>query len=155
MDREFLFEILLDKIKGISEGSKSNDLKLDAVCMLLKNNVPDYDWVGFYLIDQRKERELVLGPYAGEPTEHVRIPFGEGICGQAANSEQISIIADISKERNYLSCDPRVKSEIVIPILKNGKLAGELDIDSHTQSAFNEKDRAFLAGVCEIVAEFL
>lgn len=155
MDRELLFKTLLDKIKGISGSSNSNEFRLNAICKLLRNNVPDYNWVGFYLVDRTKKRELVLGPYAGEPTEHVRIPFGKGVCGRAADSEQILVVADVSKERSYLSCNPNVKSEIVIPIFKNSKFTAELDIDSHIPSAFAEKDRAFLAEMCEIVAELL
>jgi len=100
---------------------------------LLVENVPHYDWVGFYLVDKAK-KELVLGPFVGEPTEHVRIPFGRGICGQAAERRTTFVVQDVSKEGNYLACSPKVKSEIVIPLFKGGEIIGELDIDSHTLS---------------------
>lgn len=146
------FYVLLDKVKEIVEGPLKTDEKLQLICQLLIENVPHYDWVGFYLVDPSK-RELVLGPFVGEPTEHVRIPFGRGICGQAADKGATIVVQDVSKERNYLACSPKVKSEIVIPIYKHGEIVGELDIDSHTLSAFTEEDRMFLEDVCKIVSE--
>ncbi len=71
--------------------------------MLLKDSIMHYDWVGFYIVDDFK-KELYLGPYAGDPTEHTRIPFGKGICGQAAEKRKTVVIQDISKQKNYLSC---------------------------------------------------
>lgn len=119
---------------------------------MLIENVPHYDWVGFYLVDKAK-KELVLGPFVGEPTEHIRIPFGRGICGQAAERRTTFVVQDVSKEGNYLACSPKVKSEIVIPLFKGGEIIGELDIDSHTLSPFTEEDRVFLEDVCKVVSE--
>ncbi|MCX6827111.1 MAG: GAF domain-containing protein, partial [candidate division Zixibacteria bacterium] len=129
--------------------------KLGDICRFLKKTVPGYDWVGFYLVDLTKERELILGPFDGEPTEHVRIPFGRGICGQAAESEKVLIVEDVSKNINYLSCGIKVKSEIVLPIWKEKKIVAELDIDSHTASAFDANDQAFLEQVCDIVSRII
>jgi GAF domain-containing protein len=143
---------LLDKVKRMVEGSSERDEKLIGVCKLLKNNLSHYDWVGFYLVDP-PGRELVLGPFVGEPTEHVRIPFGRGICGQAAQAKKTFVVQDVSKEANYLACSPEVKSEIVVPILKGGEVVGELDIDSNTLSPFTEEERRFLEKVCDIVSE--
>lgn len=131
------------------------DARLQAVCDLLKEEVPHYDWVGFYLVDPNKARELLLGPFAGAPTDHVRIAFGQGICGQAAERKQTFMVPDVSAETNYLACSPTVKSEIVLPILKAGEVMGELDIDSHTIDAFSEEDRAFLLKVCYAVSRVL
>ena len=122
---------------------------------MLKENVSYYDWVGFYLVNPRKQSELLLGPYVGEATEHVRIPFGKGICGQAAETKKTFIVQDISKETNYLSCNPHVKSEIVIPIFKGETIIGELDIDSHELSPFTKEDAAFLKKTGEMVAKIL
>ncbi len=152
-DKGQIFNFLLDKVREIVEELSPTNAKLLAICKLLMDNVPHYDWVGFYLVDQSRKRELVLGPFAGEPTEHVRIPFGKGICGQAAERKVTFIIQDISKETNYLSCSPKVRSEIVVPIFKNEGIVGELDIDSHTLSPFMEEDGKFLENVCEIVSE--
>lgn len=82
----------------------------------------------------------------------MRIHFGEGICGQAAERKETFIVQDVSKETNYLSCSLKVKSEMVVPIFKNGKVVGELDIDSHTLSPFTSDDREFLENVCSIVS---
>ncbi len=93
------------------------------------------DWVGFYLVDPHREERLVLGPFSGEPTEHTSIAFGEGICGQAADTLQVFVVDDVEAESNYLSCSPSVKSEFVAPVMMKGVLVGELDIDSHTKAA--------------------
>ena len=126
--------------------------KLTAVCALLEAQVPHYDWVGFYWVAPDAERELILGEFVGEPTEHTHITFGQGICGQAADTEHTFIIQDVTQETNYLSCSPTVKSEIVVPVFKNERIIGELDIDSHQLSPFTPEDRAFLEQVAKTVA---
>jgi len=149
------FEALKGKIDKILGSLSAPGEKEQAICELLRREVPHYDWVGFYFVDLKNGNELILGPFSGEPTEHRRIKFGEGICGQAAEKRDVFIVQDVSKEENYLSCSPDVRSEIVIPIFKNGEIAGELDIDSHRISPFTEKDRRFLEWICERVAELL
>ena len=89
----------------------------------------------------------------GDPTIHVRIEFGQGICGQAAEREETFVIQDVSKEENYLSCSVNVKSEIVVPIFKDGKVVGEIDIDSHQLAPFSEVDRVYLEKLAEQIAE--
>jgi len=126
---------------------------MEQVCRILYENVPHYNWVGFYLTDPSKRDELVLGPFVGEPTEHVRIPFGRGICGQAAERRVTFVVQDVSKETNYLSCSPKVESEIVVPIVVNGEVLGELDIDSHVLNGFDENDRNFLERICEKISQ--
>lgn len=132
---------------------KRDDMLLE-ICHLLKGAVPHYHWVGFYLVDPHKEDELVLGPFVGAPTDHTRIRFGQGICGQAAERRETFVIQDVSQETNYLSCSADVKSEIVIPIFKKGKVVGELDVDSHELAAFTAEDRAFLEKTCERLSSF-
>lgn len=129
-----------DKLRALAE-----------LCKLLRASVPYYDWVGFYIVEPAGET-LVLGPFDGEPTEHVRIPFGKGICGQAAQSGKTFVVQDVTKEANYLACSLAVKSEIVLPIFRNGKVVAQLDIDSHTANAFSKEDEAFLSRVCQMVA---
>lgn len=143
---------LLQKVREIVRGERGREEKLQAVCDLLEHSISYYDWVGFYIADE-KERELTLGPYVGEPTEHTRISFGQGICGQAAEIKKPFIVQDVRKETNYLSCSVKVMSEIVLPILKQNRIVGELDIDSHTISPFTDKDTRLLESVCQIVAE--
>ncbi len=143
---------LLAKIKELIDGASDPSTALKDSCSLLKDSVPHYEWVGFYMVDPDREEELVLGPYVGASTEHTRIKFGQGICGQAAASGKTFIVDDVSKESNYLSCSLHVKSEIVLPIYRNGLLRGELDIDSHTPTAFDKSDENFLRQVCNLVS---
>ncbi|UCE08717.1 MAG: GAF domain-containing protein [bacterium] len=151
-DKKQLFKNLIKQVTEIVRYPSDKNDKLMDICNLLKNNVAHYDWVGFYFVDPQKERELILGPFAGESTEHVRIPFGQGICGQAAESKSTFIIQDVSQETNYLSCSALVKSEIVLPIMKNGEIVGELDIDSHQISPFTEDDTDFLENICRLIS---
>jgi L-methionine (R)-S-oxide reductase len=141
-----VFDELLVKIDRLVSIGLTRDETLLKVCRLLKSGIAYYDWVGFYLVEGKKE--LVLGPFEGEPTEHARIAFGSGICGQAAQSKETFLIQDVSSETNYLSCSPKVKAEIVIPIFRGEKIVGELDIDSHQLSPFTDQDRDFLEEVC-------
>jgi len=143
---------LLAEIKQLALSKIPREDRLMNICRLLKEKVPHYNWVGFYLVDEANERELILGPYVGAPTDHVRIPFGKGICGQAAETGEVFVIDDVTNESNYLSCSINVKSEIVLPIFRHGQFIGELDIDSHTPAAFTGHDQKFLNSVCEIAA---
>lgn len=154
-DKGNLFKSLASRIDEVLKTNLGKNEKLSAVCKLLKENVSYYNWVGFYLVNPKKQGELLLGPYVGEPTEHVKIPFGKGICGQAAETRKTFIVQDVSRETNYLSCNPHVKSEIVIPIFKRETIIGELDIDSHTLSPFTKEDEAFLKNTGEMVAKIL
>jgi GAF domain-containing protein len=149
------FEDLRQRIERFIHNEGDRDTKLQAICGLLRAEVAHYDWVGFYLVDPQADQELVLGPYVGAPTEHTRIPFGRGICGQAAATEQTFLIQDVSLETNYLSCSPDVQSEIVVPIMRDGTVLGELDIDSHARAPFTPQDRSFLEWVCSTVAPLL
>jgi L-methionine (R)-S-oxide reductase len=144
-------EDLIPKIEKIAKGAQSSDKKLKDIAKLLKDNVDYYNWVGFYIADPNRS-ELVLGPYAGDPTIHKRIPFGSGICGQAIMRKNTYYAPDVSKESNYLSCSPLVRSEIVLPIFKGEVVVAELDIDSNKMNPFTKKDREVLEHVCEIIS---
>jgi L-methionine (R)-S-oxide reductase len=146
------FGRLLGHVCQIVTGPGDRERKLTAICALLEANVSHYDWVGFYLVDAAAERQLVLGPYVGAPTEHTHIAFGKGICGQAADTQNTFIVQDVALESNYLSCSPDVRSEIVIPVMCQGTVVAELDIDSHALSPFTDEDRAFLEQVCQEVS---
>jgi len=138
------FEILKSNCSKILENKelKLND-KLLQICQILKDRVESYDWVGFYFRNGDKE-ELILGPFAGEPTDHTTIPFGKGICGQVAVSNKNFVVEDVSAQDNYISCNFNVKSEIVIPLFVDGKNIGQIDIDSNTLNAFGKEDELFL-----------
>jgi GAF domain-containing protein len=123
--------------------------------------VARYDWFGFY-VARRAEALLDLGPFVGEPSDHVLIPFGRGICGQAAESGETFVVDDVSSASNYLACSLKVRSEIVVPVfapLKPGsgerEFLGEIDIDSHEVAAFGAEDREFLEGLASLIASDL
>ena len=141
-------------LEVLRDSALSETVRLQEVCNLLQKQVPAYDWVGFYFRNGTLE-ELKLGPYAGYPTDHTVIPFGKGICGQVALSNQNFVVPDVAAQDNYIACSIHVKAEIVIPIFVDGANVGQLDIDSHTPDPFSEKDERFLEFVCEEVAHIL
>lgn len=143
---------LESKIVNILADNLSVSLKLQSICNQLKHDIPYYDWVGFYFKNGSKN-ELKLGPFAGEETEHTIIPFGKGICGQVAVSNNNFIVQDVAAQDNYISCGFKVKSEIVIPIFVGGENIGQIDIDSHAVSPFTKSDTSFLEFVCKEVAQ--
>ncbi len=146
------FPSLLESVRDILARPTPFDQRCLAVCQVLAERVPHYAWVGFYWVAPDEAQTLVLGPYVGEPTEHTRIPFGKGICGQAAVTLDTFVIQDVTQETNYLSCSPSVRSEIVVPIMRGDTFLGELDIDSHDLAPFTPADRAFLEQVAALVA---
>lgn len=148
------FKDLKSEISELIEKSCTTKDTLLHICILLKSNVPHYDWVGFYFRNGKK-KELLLGPYAGNPTEHTIIPFGEGICGQVAVNNQNFVVPDVQVQDNYIACSLTVKSEIVIPIFVNGENIGQIDIDSNTLNPFTKADEVFLEFVCTKVASIL
>lgn len=128
--------------------------KLCEVCELLQKTVEYYDWVGFYFADHDKQT-LHLVTYCGDPTDHTVIPFGKGICGQVAVSNANFVVPNVQEQDNYISCSINVKSEVVIPLFKNGINIGQIDIDSHHLDPFTEKDERFLEWVNERVASII
>ena len=140
-------------LKKIEELVRRNpeDL-LFQICSILKNDVYHYDWVGFYILDNEK-KELVLGPFVGKPTQHTHIAVGKGICGQVAESSQTMIVQDVTQVENYISCGLEVQSEIVVPVIKNGRFVAEIDIDSHSPAPFTEDDNAFLSQICLLIKD--
>jgi len=124
---------------------------LQRICDYLRSEVDHYDWVGYYLAVPG-ERLLVLGPFSGAPTEHLRIPYGRGICGQAAELDSTFVVPDVTEQENYLACSLATKAEIVLPVRHNGEFVAELDIDSHTRDPFTQEDTVLLEAVCLITA---
>jgi len=133
--------------EAISRAASADDAMQAAVALLKAR--PDYTWVGIYLLDGN---ELVLGPYLGKPSPHTRIPLGRGICGAAAAEKQTIIVDDVNADPRYLACSIETKSEIVAPIMFDGHVLGEIDIDSDTRSAFGDEDRALVESVAALLA---
>jgi GAF domain-containing protein len=147
------FENLVPKVTEIVSNTKNiRDEKLLQICQLLEENVEYYNWVGFYFRNGNKE-ELILGPYVGAPTDHTVIPFGKGICGQVAVSNQNFVVPDVAAQDNYIACSFTVKSEIVIPLFVNGENIGQIDIDSNVLNPFTATDERFLEFVNSEVAK--
>jgi L-methionine (R)-S-oxide reductase len=124
---------------------------LARICAHLLREVPHYDWVGYYLAVP-DEKVLLLGPFEGAPTEHVRIAYGTGICGQAAERGDRFVVPDVSAQDNYLACSLETRAEVVVPVYHEGRFVGELDIDSHTTNPFTDFDDRLLEEVVRITA---
>lgn len=119
----------------------------EAIVKELNRNVPSYSWVGIYMV---QGNDLVLDAWAGPAaTEHTRIPIGKGVCGFAAKAGRTEIVSDVSKDPRYLQCFLSTKAEIVVPIFRDGRVVGEIDIDSDQLGAFSSLDREFLEAVAK------
>lgn len=149
-----MLQSLRPKVNTILKSDSNVEDRLQALCEILRNNVPYYDWVGFYFKNGDKD-ELILGPYAGQPTDHTIIAFGKGICGQVALSDKNFVVPDVTAQDNYIACNIDVKSEIVVPLFINGINVGQIDVDSNTADPFSEEDERFLEFVNKKVAEIL
>jgi GAF domain-containing protein len=141
------YDTALEEIKEIISKSKN---VLDEVVGYLYNNFEKYSWIGIYFV---KGADLILGPWYGEQaTEHTRIPIGKGICGSAAKTGKTEIIPDVNSDPRYLSCFFSTKSEIVVPIRKDEKIVGEIDIDSDSKDAFDLEDKQFLEKIADMLS---
>ena len=146
---------LKKRLSSILESPKHNtEEKLEKVCHLLDQEISYFNWTGFYFKNGDKD-ELKLGPYVGAPTDHEIIPYGKGICGQVAVSNETFVVPDVHQESNYLSCSIDTKAEIVVPIFKDGQNIGQIDIDSHTVDPFTTEDRELLEWLCNEVSKIL
>jgi GAF domain-containing protein len=150
---------MFDKLKAevlniLNRNTLTIDERLQQICKLLKEKVSYYNWVGFYFKNGDKN-ELKLGSYAGQPTDHTIIPFGKGICGQVALSNQNFVVPDVTAQDNYIACSITVKAEIVVPLFINGENIGQIDIDSNTIDPFTAEDERFLEFVNAEIAKIL
>lgn len=143
---------LLDSIKSAVAGAQDASSAMTRTVRLLKERVPHYHWIGIYLLDGN---ELVLGPFVGKPSPHTRIPLGRGICGAAAAEKATIIVDDVNADPRYLACSLETRSEIVVPIMKQNEVLGEIDIDSDHAAAFGPVDRQLLEAVAALLAERL
>ena len=145
----FMYNKELDFIQNKTKNLSLTE-SLQFICDYLKNNIKGYDWVGFYF---HEDSFLVLKNYCGLKTEHTRIPFGKGICGQTAESNKPIVVENVNNEKNYISCNINVKSEIVVPLFYKNKNIGQIDIDSNTLNRFKNDDLEFLEKVNKILAK--
>ncbi len=140
---------IVQHIKKFAESGKNKEEVLKETVKILKENLDYYSWVGIYLLEGN---ELVLGPYLGKPSPHTRIPLNRGICGAAASQGKSIIIPDINADSRYLACSLETRSEIVVPIMKENKVFGEIDIDSDKPDAFSQDDQLLIEQLCSVLS---
>ena len=143
------YEDVLSDLHAAIESAATQKEAMVATVRILKNKMPDYTWVGIYLLDGD---HLQLGPFLGKPSPHTRIPLGQGICGAAATHKKTIIVDDVDADPRYLACSLDTRSEIVVPIMNDTKLVGEIDIDSDKKAAFGPGDREMLEATAGLLA---
>jgi GAF domain-containing protein len=140
----------------LNSEARTADQLMEGISLLLNKEMLKYNWVGFYMLEAgAKPPALVLGRYQGAMTVHTRIGLNQGICGAAASSGKTVVVDDVKKDPRYLACSLETKSEIVVPIFVQGKVAGELDIDSHFLAAFAAEDRELVEYCAQLVGKRL
>lgn len=147
---------LIPPLDELAKNANSGDALMKGIVALLHERLTRYNWVGFYMIEREADRDiLVLGPFKGTMTPHTRIPLNQGICGAAASTGKTIVIDDVNSDPRYLACSIETKSEIVVPVFVRGKVAGELDIDSHFLAAFGLEDRKLCEHAAAVLGRFL
>ena len=152
---ESAFDQILSEVSIFAESANDLASLQNFIVEIIPQRLPYYNWTGFYMLDPSDPETLVLGPFVGDPTPHVRIPVTQGICGAAVVSGSTVIVDDVGSDPRYLSCSIDTKSEIVVPIYAHGDVIGEIDIDSHNSAAFTDTDRAFLEEAARIVGTYI
>lgn len=147
-----LHDKLLSDTEEILKRDVTRDEKLFAVCELLADEIETFNWVGFYFANPNGEKELVLGPFVGPATNHTRIPFGKGICGQVAQTHKTYISQNVHNEDNYIACSVEVQSEIVVPIMNGDNFVAQLDIDSNTKNSITGEQQELLEEICALLS---
>jgi GAF domain-containing protein len=154
---ESKLEAVRKEIGALHRSSPAALQFISRLVKLLNERMLKYNWVGFYKLEQGHEGSpiLVLGPFEGAMTPHTRIELHQGICGAAASTGKTVVVDDVSKDPRYLACSIETKSEIVVPVFVKGKVAGELDIDSHFAAAFGKEDCALVEYCAALVGQSL
>ncbi len=141
-------------VDRLNANARTADQLMEGICLLLNQHMLKYNWVGFYMLeDDANPPALVLGRFRGATTPHTRIFLNQGICGAAASSEKTIVVDDVRNDSRYLACSLETKSEIVVPVFVHGKVAGELDIDSHFAAAFSKEDRELVEYCAQLVGQ--
>jgi GAF domain-containing protein len=143
---------VLNEVRAAIDGEGDVGRAMEATVRVLRDRMPDYNWVGIYLL---YGNELVLGPFVGRPTAHTRIPVGRGICGAAASEKETIIVDDVQNDPRYLACSLETRSEIVVPVLSGNRthdVLGEIDVDSDRLAAFGAADKDMLEAIAALLA---
>jgi L-methionine (R)-S-oxide reductase len=150
-DTSTMYRDLASAVEGLVAGEPDAVANMANAAAVIWETLPDVNWVGFY---RNVGGELVLGPFQGRPA-CIRIKFGEGVCGTAAQSRQVQRIEDVHAFPGHIACDSASNSEIVVPLLRDGELLGVLDIDSPKAARFTEEDEAGCVRLGEILSRVL
>lgn len=150
--REENYELVKKQLQALLHGENNQIANLSNTAALLNQFLDRINWVGFYLMDDNNE--LVLGPFQGLPA-CVRIPLGKGVCGTSAKNKETIRVEDVHEFPGHIACDAASNSEIVIPLIKEGKLLGVLDIDSPEKKRFDELDQKQLEEITAILVDHL
>ena len=150
-DKKKRYEQLTKQLDALATGETNKYANLSNASALLNQFFDRINWVGFYLME---DGELVLGPFQGLPA-CIRIPLGKGVCGTAAESKETIIVEDVHAFPGHIACDPASKSEIVVPLIKDGVVLGVLDIDSPELNRFSEEDREGLENFVEVLLKHI
>ena len=148
-EKESLYQIINEQLSYLLEGEPNVLANLSNASALLKTSFPNTVFAGFYLFDGN---ELILGPFQGG-VSCVRIALGKGVCGESAASRQTVIVGDVKTYPNYISCDSSARSEIVVPMVKEGHLLGVLDLDSSLVDDYDDLDQKYLEEYVAILLE--
>lgn len=150
MDRAEHYKDLKAEIDAVVAGESYIPARYaSAACLLSQAFSPRFFWTGFYVVDPQKPDELVVGPYQGT-LGCLRIPFGKGVCGASAATQQTVLVPDVHAFPGHIACDSRTNSEIVVPVFDaSGQLAAVLDVDSEQPDAFDEIDQKGLEAICQ------
>ena len=150
-DTPTLYRDLASAVEGLVSGESDSVANMANVSALIFETLPDVNWVGFY---RNVGGELVLGPFQGRPA-CIRIKFGDGVCGVAAQTRQLQRVEDVNAFPGHIACDSASNSEIVVPLIRDGELIGVLDIDSPNKGRFTEEDEAGCVRLGEILQRVL
>lgn len=148
------YAMLRAEIAAVLEGERNRVARYATVASMLANAFPErFFWTGFYLVDPEQPDELVVGPYQGT-LGCLRIGFGKGVCGAAAEKRETIIVRDVHAFPGHIACDSRSNSEIVTPVIDgDGALLGVLDVDSTHFDAFDADDRVGLEAICALITQ--
>ena len=150
-DKTVMYRDLVSALEGLTTGEPDPIANMANAAALIWETLPDLNWAGFY---RNVGGELVLGPFQGRPA-CIRIPFGKGVCGAAAETLQVQRVDDVHAFPGHIACDSASASELVVPIVGDGKLIAVLDLDSPTRGRFTEEDEAGCVAVGELLSRVL
>ncbi len=146
-DKAARYAEVADEIASVLDGEPNVTARMATVASMLASSFDHYFWTGFYVVDPQKERELVVGPYQGT-LGCLRIAFGRGVCGAAAQTGQTQLVADVHAFPGHIACDSRSESEIVVPVFDaEGRLIAVFDVDSDKPAAFDAIDQRGLEAI--------